>query len=97
VNDDVPTRVRKIMVEVLDLAMDPEDIALSLSLYSPQIQLDSLHLLQLLVAVEEEFGTRIDDEDVMDTDLRVVGDVVALVRHAVGADATRPDRLRGTA
>jgi len=83
--DDVANRVRKIMVDVLDLSLNPEDIGLGVSLYSPQIQLDSLHLLQLLVAVEDEFGGRIDDEDVMNADLRTVGDLVGLVRQSTAA------------
>ncbi|HEU5471249.1 MAG TPA: phosphopantetheine-binding protein [Actinophytocola sp.] len=87
-SDDVANRVRKIMVEVLDLPRSPDDIGFEISLYSPQIQLDSLHLLQLLVAVEEEFGGRIDDEDVMDADLRTVGDLVALVRQHIAAEET---------
>jgi acyl carrier protein len=84
--DNVANRVRKIMVEVLDLPLSPEDIGLDVSLYSPRIQLDSLHLLQLLVALEEEFGGRIDDEDVMDADLRTVGDIVALVRQRMATE-----------
>ena len=81
--DDVANRVRKIMVDVLDLAVHPEDIGADVSLYSPRIQLDSLHLLHLLVAVEDEFGCQIDDEDAMNADLRTVGDLVALVQDSM--------------
>ncbi|MEU8622523.1 phosphopantetheine-binding protein [Streptomyces sp. NPDC048623] len=83
-DDDVAMRVREIMVEALDLRLDPADIDAGVSLYSPVIQLDSLNLLQLLLAVEAEFGGHIEDEDVMEADLETVGDVVDLVRRHVG-------------
>ncbi|GGT66650.1 MULTISPECIES: phosphopantetheine-binding protein [Streptomyces] len=74
--------VRKLMVDVLDLRLSPEEIKDGMSLYSPTIQLDSLNLLQLLLAVEDEFGGHIDDEDVMEADLETVGDLIGLVsRH----------------
>ncbi|MFD3613552.1 phosphopantetheine-binding protein [Streptomyces atroolivaceus] len=74
--------VRKVMVDVLDLRLSPEEIKDGMPLYSPTIQLDSLNLLQLLLAVEDEFGGRIDDEDVMAADLETVGDLIGLVsRH----------------
>ncbi|MGV9878658.1 phosphopantetheine-binding protein [Streptomyces sp. NPDC003006] len=74
--------VRKLMADVLDLRLSPEEIKDSMSLYSPTIQLDSLNLLQLLLAVEDEFGGHIDDEDVMEADLETVGDLIRLVsRH----------------
>lgn len=84
-DDDVAIRVREIMVEALDLRLNPEDIDTGVSLYSPVIQLDSLNLLQLLLAVEAEFGGHIEDEDVMEADLETVGDVIDLVRRHVGA------------
>ncbi|MDX3225477.1 phosphopantetheine-binding protein [Streptomyces sp. ME19-01-6] len=78
-DDEVADRVRKLMVDVLDLRLSPEEITPDIALYSPTIQLDSLNLLQLLVAVEEEFGCHIEDEDVMEVDLETVGDLLDLV------------------
>jgi acyl carrier protein len=82
-DEDIADRVRKIMADVLDLRLSPEEIGVGASLYSPTIQMDSLNLLQLLVAVEEEFGGRIEDEDVMEADLRTVGDIIELVQRHV--------------
>lgn len=84
-DDDVAIRVREIMVEALDLRLNPADIDPGVSLYSPVIQLDSLNLLQLLLAVEAEFGGHIEDEDVMEADLENVGDLIDLVRRHVRA------------
>ncbi|MFF9064200.1 phosphopantetheine-binding protein [Streptomyces sp. NPDC014891] len=90
-DDDVATKVRALMVDALDLRLDPRDIGPQTSLYSPMIQLDSLNLLQLLLAVENEFGGHIEDEDVMEADLETVGDLVALVRrHIAGLRTETP-------
>ncbi|MFH8568043.1 phosphopantetheine-binding protein [Streptomyces sp. NPDC017993] len=80
-DDEITHRVRTIMVDVLDLRLKPDEIDDSASLYSPAIQLDSLNLLQLLLAVEEEFGGHIEDEDVMEADLENVGDLIGLIRQ----------------
>ncbi|MEV0370851.1 phosphopantetheine-binding protein [Streptomyces sp. NPDC050636] len=80
-DDEFANRVRTIMVDVLDLRLRPDEIGDGISLYSPAIQLDSLNLLQLLLAVEEEFGGHIEDEDVMEADLENVGDLIGLIRR----------------
>ncbi|MFE2016189.1 phosphopantetheine-binding protein [Streptomyces sp. NPDC059491] len=90
-DDDVATKVRALMVDALDLRLDPQDIGAQASLYSPMIQLDSLNLLQLLLAVETEFGGHIEDEDVMEADLETVGDLIELVRrHVAGLRTETP-------
>ncbi|MET7851633.1 phosphopantetheine-binding protein [Streptomyces avermitilis] len=81
--DEISTRTRNIMVDVLGLRLNPEDITDDMSLYSPRIKLDSLSMLQLLLAVEGEFGVQLDDEDVMEADLRNVGDLMQLLRRIV--------------
>jgi acyl carrier protein len=86
VHDDgaeIAILTRKIMVDVLGLRLNPEDISDDMSLYSPRIQLDSLSMLQLLLAVEGEFDVQLDDEDVMEADLRNVGDLMQLIYRSV--------------
>ena len=74
--EEIAIRTRKIMIDVLSLRLNPEDIRDDMSLYSPRIQLDSLSMLQLLLAVEDEF-------DVMEADLRTVGDLMQLLRRSI--------------
>ena len=88
-DDEVARRVREIMVDVLDLRLSPTEIPDDISLYSPVIRLDSLNLLHLLMAVEEEFGGHIEDEDIMEADLESVGDLIALIGRNVPAAASR--------
>ncbi|WP_225829134.1 phosphopantetheine-binding protein [Streptomyces naphthomycinicus] len=80
---EIAIRTRKIMVDVLGLRLNPEDITDEISLYSPRIQLDSLTMLQLLLALEGEFDVQLDDEDVMEADLRTVGDLMQLIQRSV--------------
>jgi acyl carrier protein len=85
VDADLPHRVKRTMVETLDLSIEPESIAEDTPLYASVIRLDSLGLLHLMVALENEFGCQIDDEDVMEADLTTVASVIELVRGKVSA------------
>jgi acyl carrier protein len=76
------------MVETLDLSIEPENITDETPLYASVIRLDSLGLLHLMVALENEFDCQIDDEDVMEADLTTVASVIELVR--VKAPTSRP-------
>ncbi len=77
--EQTATRVKVVMAQTLDLAVPPEQIQDEQSLYTSVIGLDSLGLLQVLVALEAEFGCHIDDEDVMTADLKDVASLVQLV------------------
>ena len=77
-SDSTGARVKAIMVQVLDLDVLPEQIDDELPLYSSSIRLDSLGFLHLIIALEEEFGRQIDDEDVMEADLETVASLIQL-------------------
>ncbi len=64
-------RVRAIIVEQLDV--DPEDVTLEAS-FKDDLDADSLDLVELIMAFEEEFGGEISDEEAQK--LETVGDVV---------------------
>jgi acyl carrier protein len=81
---NIGERVKVIMIDTLDLPVTAERLSDDTPLYSPLVQLDSLHLLQLIVALEEEFGGEIDDEDVMNADLENVGNLIDLVQSKLG-------------
>ncbi len=78
-NESTATRVKTIMVQVLDLDLSPEQIDDELPLYSSSIRLDSLGFLHLVIALEAEFDGQLDDEDVMEADLETVGNLIQLV------------------
>jgi acyl carrier protein len=82
-------RVKAIMVRVLDLDVRPEQINDDLSLYSASIPMDSLGFLNLIIALEAEFGRQIDDEDVMGADVETVADLIRLFEDKLVAEPLR--------
>ena len=52
-SESTATRIKEIMVQVLDLDIAPEQIDDGLSLYSSNIRLDSLGFLHLIIALED--------------------------------------------
>ena len=81
----IAQRVKATLAYVLDMEEPADALRDSASLYSAAIRLDSLTLLRLLVALEEEFDIEIDDEDVMEADLDTVASLVALVEGALAS------------
>jgi len=64
-------RVRAIIVE--QLGVDPTDVSMEAS-FRDDLEADSLDLVELIMAFEEEFGGDISDEEAQN--LTTVGDVV---------------------
>jgi len=84
-DSELSAKVKQVMIAVLDLQASPDALAEGTSLYSPTLQMDSLTLLHLLVALEKEFAIVIDDEDVMNTNLETVASLIGIVQRAAGA------------
>lgn len=83
--DDVVTLVRDRLADILE--MDPQQINEGDS-FADDLEADSLALIELVEAIEEELaertvGFRIEDEDLQD--LRLVRDAVDYVYGRVGA------------
>ncbi|MGI5200739.1 acyl carrier protein [Spirillospora sp. CA-108201] len=85
-NVDLAARIKSIMIRVLDLDIAPERLDENVSLFSPTVGMDSLSLLHTLVEIEKEFDIEIDDEDVMDAELRNVGSLVDMISGIIGAE-----------
>jgi acyl carrier protein len=90
----VADKVKDTVIRVLELRVDRAQLTEDVSLYSSALHMDSLTLLHLLVSFEQEFGIEIDDEDVMNANLRNVGSLVELVESLV--DSTEHGRANGT-
>lgn len=81
IRDKTAVRVKRKMIEALELGVNIDQLNDGMSLHTSVVQLDSMNLLRLIVALEDEFGGQIDDEDVMDADLETIGDIVGLVEE----------------
>jgi acyl carrier protein len=71
---DVYAKVKDIVVELLEV--DPEEVTPGAS-FRDTLEADSLDLVELLMAFEDEFGATIPDEDVKQ--INTVGDAVAYI------------------
>ncbi len=61
--DDIAQRVKKALVQGLQLKINPEDIADDESLFGEGLGADSIAALEIVFALEEEFGFEVEDED----------------------------------
>ena len=76
---DVFERVKKIVVENLEVEADKVTEAAS---FIDDLGADSLDLVELVMAFEEEFGIEIEDE--VQENIRTVGDAVSEIKKTVG-------------
>ena len=74
---DLTHRLKETLVEHLDLDRRPDEIPDDCLLFGVGLGLDSVDALEILVAVETEFGIRIEDSDMLE--IRSVNAIVDLV------------------
>jgi len=61
-NETVINRIKKILVEQLNLKRTPASIRDDEPLFKDGLGLDSIDSLEIIIAIEREFGIRIKDE-----------------------------------
>ena len=59
----VATRVKTLLVQVLQIDIDPEDIADDEPLFGDGLDADSMLSLELISAIEEAFGIEVTDDE----------------------------------
>jgi acyl carrier protein len=57
-------RLKALLIDRLKLDLEPEDIGDSDPLFGEGLGLDSIDALELVLGVEQEFGVKIEDEEV---------------------------------
>jgi len=72
----IEERVIEIIVE--QLGVEPDEVTME-SRFREDLEADSLDLVELMMAFEEEFGGEISDEDAMK--IQTVGEAVALLKE----------------
>jgi len=72
-------RVKKVLVEELNLSIAAEGIADGDLVYAPHIRLDSLGYLRLVHGLEQEFGFEISAEEVGHILFETVADITLFV------------------
>lgn len=76
---DVFERVKKIIVELL--GVDPDKVTMEAS-FRDDLEADSLDLVELIMAFEEEFGGEISDEEAKQ--ITTVGEAVKYIEERMG-------------
>ena len=79
-------RIKTMLVENLMLQLTATDIADDLPLFGPgSLGLDSVDALQLVVALDKNFGLKIPDPAAAKEILQNVGTIVKAVQNRIGA------------
>lgn len=60
---EVESRVKSVIVETLDLKIDPEEIGTDDQLFGGGVGLNSMATIEIIVGIEKAFGIRVPDED----------------------------------
>jgi acyl carrier protein len=84
-------KIKQLLIENLMLQMTAEEIGDEQPLFGPgSIGLDSVDALQLIVALDKEFGLKIQDAEaakqILQSVLTIAG---AVVRHSANPDAAK--------
>lgn len=61
---ELKSRIKKLIVDRLKLEMNPQDIGDQDPLFGSGLGLDSIDALELVLGIEQEFGVKIEDEEV---------------------------------
>ena len=77
---DIDSRLKRILVEELDLE---EDKLHAEANFEEDLDVDSLGVVELLMAMEDEFGVEISDEEA--EQITTVGEAATLVRAKLGS------------
>jgi acyl carrier protein len=72
--DEIRTGLAEILEEIADV--QPDDVSDEKS-FQDDLDVDSLSMVEVVVAAEERFGVKIPDDDVQN--LRTVGDAVSYI------------------
>lgn len=61
---DLQDRIKHLIVTRLKLEVDPASIDSQAPIFGGGLGLDSIDALELVLGIEQEFGVRIDDEEI---------------------------------
>ena len=75
--------IRRILVESLELSLDPSELAPATDLRD-DLGLDSAALLELVLAIEAEFGLEIDIEEITEANFRTIAAISRFVHSRIG-------------
>lgn len=87
------TRVRGVLVNQLKVALPPEQIELDAPLFGTGLGLDSVDAVELVVAIETEFGIHLPEGAAGPAQFRTVHSLVELVLNPPVVVAPAPEAV----
>lgn len=84
--DHLVEKVGAIVFQTLDLSPDLLPLEPETRLFGTGLGLDSVEILQIVVALEMEFHITIEDAELRLENFRDIASVVSLIQKKVGAD-----------
>ena len=88
--EEALARVRQVLITNLKVALEPERIELDAPLFGTGLGLDSVDAVELVVAIETEFGLRLPEGAAGPSSFRTVHSLVELVLDPPGFPAADP-------
>ena len=83
-------RIKQLIVRALSLPVDPEEIPEEEPLFGDGVGLDSVATLEIVFAVEEEFGIEVEDDDLRVELFASVATLAEYVRNRLGEKSAYP-------
>lgn len=82
---ELKDRLKRLLVERLKLETDPNEIGDQDPLFGEGLGLDSIDALELVLGLEQEFGVKIEDEEVGGEALASIDALAEFVRQKAAA------------
>ena len=89
--DDIAQRVKQALVQGLQLNINPEDIADDESLFGAGLDADSIAALEIVFALEEEFGFEVEDEELQVDLFDSVQTLTAYIEERLAVQSPMPE------
>ena len=80
-NENLAPRVKELIVRRLKLDIDPKSIEGDAPLFGEGLGLDSIDALELVLGLEQEFGIKVEDEEVGVKAFASVNALVDFIEH----------------
>jgi len=83
------TEIKQLIIDTLNIPdVKPEDIDDSIPLFSPEniLQLDSIDSLEIVVALQQKYNVRIDDQNLARTVLESINTVADFIAKEIGRE-----------
>jgi len=82
-DNEISQKIRGILIRVADLSLSPAAINDDDSLFSSKLRVDSIVIMNLMLAIETEFGIDTNNSQLMDFDFETVGELTEIIKESL--------------